>query len=410
MAERVASNRQKLASILKVIVLCGRQNIALRGHRDNITDLEKDTLATENHGNFWALLQFQVDSGDTVLGEHLATASQNAMYTSPGIQNQLIDVVADQIRQKILSRVKKATWFTEIADKVTDNSNKEQLSLVLRYVDPESVLVREDLISFFECDEGITGSDLARKITSSLQSFGLDLNNLRGQSYDGAGNMAGTIRGTAALISAQHPLAIYLHCASHSLNLAVVKSLEVTSVRNMIGVVDRVSTFFSAHPKRQRALESAITEHQPDSAVSRLKDLCRTRWVQRIDALSVFQTLHPSIVACMQTICCDGRGLWSADSVTDAQGIQLAITTTEFLSALVITNSCLKYLQALTLNLQAEAKDIVEAVQEISNVKAALQDVRDNITSYHSQWLKTIEQMLTSVGEQPIGWRLGKRL
>ena len=44
MADRVASNRQKLASILKVIVLCERQNIALHGHRDNITDLESDTV------------------------------------------------------------------------------------------------------------------------------------------------------------------------------------------------------------------------------------------------------------------------------------------------------------------------------------------------------------------------------
>ena len=169
----------------------------------------------------------------------------------------------------------------------------------------------------------------------------------------------------------------------------------------MIGVVDRVSTFFSAHPKRQRALESAIAEHQPESAVSKLKDLCRTRWVQRIDALNVFQTLHPSTMACMQTICYEGQGLWSADSVTDARGLQLAITTTDFLSALVITNSCLKYLQALTSNLQAEAKDIVESVKEISSVKAALQDVRDNVTSHHSQWFKTIEQMLASVGEQP---------
>lgn len=55
MADQVASSRQKLASVLKVIVLCGRQNIALRGHCDNITDLESDTLTTENHGNFWAL-------------------------------------------------------------------------------------------------------------------------------------------------------------------------------------------------------------------------------------------------------------------------------------------------------------------------------------------------------------------
>lgn len=57
MADTVALNGQKLASILKVIVLCGRQNIALRGHHDNITNLE-DTLSTENHGNFWALLSF----------------------------------------------------------------------------------------------------------------------------------------------------------------------------------------------------------------------------------------------------------------------------------------------------------------------------------------------------------------
>ena len=40
MADRVASNRQKLPSIIKTIMFCGRQNIALRGHRDNVTDLE----------------------------------------------------------------------------------------------------------------------------------------------------------------------------------------------------------------------------------------------------------------------------------------------------------------------------------------------------------------------------------
>ena len=97
--------------------------------------------------------------------------------------------------------MKRAVWYTVIADEVTDVSNKEQLSAVLRYVYPDTVLVREDLIIFFECDEGITGSSLAKKITDSLESFGLDLRKLRGQSYNGAGNILGTIRGTAALTS-----------------------------------------------------------------------------------------------------------------------------------------------------------------------------------------------------------------
>ena len=37
------------------------------------------------------------------------------------------------------------------ADKVTDLSNKELLSLMLRYVDHDTGLAREDLMDFLEC-------------------------------------------------------------------------------------------------------------------------------------------------------------------------------------------------------------------------------------------------------------------
>ena len=81
MADRIVSNRQQLASIIKTIIFCGRQNVALRGHRDNATDLEQDTL--ENRGNFLALLQFRVDAGDTILREHLTTACHIHIVNHP---------------------------------------------------------------------------------------------------------------------------------------------------------------------------------------------------------------------------------------------------------------------------------------------------------------------------------------
>jgi hypothetical protein len=352
-----------------------------------------------------------VQAGDTILADHIATAARNATYTSPGIQNEIIEVLGDQIRLQIITKVKVARWYSVIADEVTDAANKEQLSLVLRYVDPESDYVREDLVGFFECDTGITGRDLADKITSSLVAYGLDPTNIRGQAYDGAGNMAGSVNGAAALITAQYPLALYLHCTSHCLNLAVVNSVQVTSVRNMMGVVGRVYQFFDAHPKRQRALEEAIMTTQPDSAVLKVKDLCRTRWVQRIDALQVFTYLHPSTVACMERICDDGARLWSNDSLTDARGLLLAITTTDFISALVITNSCLKYLQALTSNLQAETKDIVAAVKEIDSIISTLQDVRVNISTYHASWYSVVETMCSDVSTEPsIPRRCGRQI
>ena len=84
----------------------------------------------------------------------------------------------------------------------------------------------------------------------------------------------------------------------------------------MIGVVNRVSIFFSAHPKRQKKLEEAIENTQPESHVRKFKDLCRTRWIERIDAFDRFQT--SSVVACMEMISAEGTKRWSTDSVTDA--------------------------------------------------------------------------------------------
>jgi hypothetical protein len=134
---------------------------------------------------------------------------------------------------------------------------------VLRYVNPFDSLIREDLVTFVECDTGVTGKAIADNLLNFITSSGLDPNMLCGQSYDGAGNMAGKTNGAAAVMSSVNPLALYLHCASNCLSLAVVASLTIQSVRNMIGVVKKVSTFFFAHPKQQKKLEETIDQIKP---------------------------------------------------------------------------------------------------------------------------------------------------
>ena len=74
---------------------------------------------------------------------------------------------------------------------MTDSSNREQLAIVLRYVNPDDLQIREYLVGFVECDAGATGSAVAEKLTGFIQLSGLDLNKLHDQAYDGAGNMAG---------------------------------------------------------------------------------------------------------------------------------------------------------------------------------------------------------------------------
>ena len=107
--------------------------------------------------------------------------------------------------------------------------------------------------------------------------------------------------------------------------------------------------------------------------------------------MKVFCFLYQSIVACMESICDDGPSLWTPDALTDVRSLVLAISTTDFLSALVVTNACLKDIQALTSSLQAETKDIVAAVGEIKTVISTLQNVPDKIDTYHSRWFSTVE-------------------
>jgi hypothetical protein len=72
--------------MIKTVLFCGKQGIALRGHRDRgIIGIEDDKM--HNYDNFRQLLRFRVDAGDKDLENHLVPCAKNGMYTSWHIQN-----------------------------------------------------------------------------------------------------------------------------------------------------------------------------------------------------------------------------------------------------------------------------------------------------------------------------------
>ena len=72
--QQIKRNREILKSLFKTIIFCGKDNIALRGPRDDDPP-QNASLA----GNFQALLEFQIDSGDQTLQHHLETAPRNGL-------------------------------------------------------------------------------------------------------------------------------------------------------------------------------------------------------------------------------------------------------------------------------------------------------------------------------------------
>ena len=282
--ERIAQNRLKLRSIVETVLLCGRQGIALRGHRDDQTHVESGPLS--NHGNFLALLRFRVQAGDQALDSHLKTAPANALYTSKTIQNELISICGNVILDKILMSIRDAGFHSIIVDEATDAANHEQLSITIRYVNNDNPCER--FLGFLKCDTGVTGEAIAENILSQLSVWQLPTSLLRGQSYDGAEAMSGSVRGAAARISTKYPKALYVHCAAHRLNLCIMKCCNNHEVSNIMETVSSVARFFNNSPKRQLALEKWITEVIPcEEKRRKLKDLCKTRWVERHEAYDV---------------------------------------------------------------------------------------------------------------------------
>jgi len=70
---------------------------------------------------------------DEILSNHLMYADYNTKYTSAEIQNELISICGELIKEDVVKSCNKATFFGFIADEATDESKKEQMSLYLRY-------------------------------------------------------------------------------------------------------------------------------------------------------------------------------------------------------------------------------------------------------------------------------------
>lgn len=149
-----------MVPIIECILLCGRQELALRGHRGEKGNILIDENAIQNAGNFRAILQFRA-KGDIFLQNFLEGTDTIIKYLSPGIQNQFINICND-ILKKIVIKVNEAQCFSVLADETTDISTSEQLTLCVRYIDSVGNL-NEDFLKFIIV-ESLIGSDLSAAI------------------------------------------------------------------------------------------------------------------------------------------------------------------------------------------------------------------------------------------------------
>ena len=396
---QVQKNRTFLLSVIKCLELCGRQGLALRGHRDAQTD---DPMS--NKGNFHSFLQFRVDSGDIALKEHLETCTRNATYISKTSQNQLLECIKRFIQETFVNEINNhpfGSHYGIMADEVTDVSNWEQLGLLVRYVKNNQPVER--LLFFAECEE-ITGRALCDTIISGLSVAGLDPANCRAQCFDGAGNMAGVRNGCAANFKKTATRAPYFHCASHDLNLALCKACKVPAIHCIMETLKTVGIFFKYSPKRQRELERAIervNENRRNSGLkplnkTKIKPMCETRWVEKHNCLGDFLELHEPLTECLEAITTESG--WDAKARVEAGGLLSQITSSSFLCAFQSAVYIFGFTKTLSVLLQGSSMDVITAYEKVDLVLNEMRTIRANADEEFKRVFEAARNMAEKTG------------
>jgi len=266
--------------------------------------------------------------------------------------------------------VVKAKYFAVLCDETTDSSHQEQLCLCLRFVHckNDKHVIREEFVEFQSAVD-LTGEGLAGKILAILRGHNLNVQHMVGQGYDGAASMAGCFSGVQKKIREFAPMATYVHCASHALNLVLNTGSSVSDIRNMFGTVREVTMFINDSAKRRVLARTALGDEGGRALVT----FCETRFIERHDALIVFLDQYRSTIDALQTIAAESRDRKAVDK---AHGFVRALTDSAFIVALCCAYKVMALTIVLSRSLQKVNQDLFQAMESVDFVRTTVEKWR----------------------------------
>lgn len=132
----IEENRLYLNRIITFIKYLACQGLAFRGH--------DETNISKNRGNFLELVRC-FEKIDPEFAAKLNKMPENTNYLSRAIQNEIISIIATEIKKQIVAEVKNSGMYAILADETRDCSRKEQMSICVRYVNSDFIICEEFL-------------------------------------------------------------------------------------------------------------------------------------------------------------------------------------------------------------------------------------------------------------------------
>jgi hypothetical protein len=148
---------------------------------------------------------------------------------SPESQNEIIQLLAKDVRRQVVKEIKDAKMFGVYADTTPDLSRKDQLAMVCRYVNEDGD-AKERLL-YIKSTTSKMGAGTADEVTT-LNSHALNTNKLCFQSYDFTASMSGQFNGAQQKLQEKLNQNIpYVPCQGHRTNTVTNTQLRCKCYR-----------------------------------------------------------------------------------------------------------------------------------------------------------------------------------
>ncbi|XP_050113863.1 uncharacterized protein LOC126592164 [Malus sylvestris] len=369
--------RTCLIASIKCTKFLLRQGLPFRGHDESAT--------SSNRGNYLELLQFLADNNDKVREVVMENAPGNLKLLAPSIQKEIVNSCALETLDAIMDGLKDR-FFSILVDEARDVSVKEQMAMVLRYVDDNGHVI-ERFVGIQHVTD-TTSSSLKDAIDTLFSHYGLSISKLRGQGYDGASNMRGELNGLKTKILREQPCAYYVHCFAHQLQLALVAVAKNNiDIASFFSTANNVVNHVGASCKRRDSLRGQLQEElviafENDCLImgrglnqeTSLKCAGDTRWNSHYGTLISIISMFSSVVHVLQMVIDDNPN----ESAGEANTLMRVILTFEFVFHLFLMKVILGLTNDLSQALQRKDQEIVNAMALVKSCKEKLYWMRNN--------------------------------
>jgi hypothetical protein len=140
----------------------------------------------KQQGNYLELLHFLSRNNKAIKRVTFSEAPRHNKLTSLDIQKDITQAAAEEITNVIIKDLG-GSLFLILIDESLDISIKEQMVVVVRYVDNNGHIIERFL--GIQHVRDATASSLKTTIEALFSKHRLSISRLRGQGYDGASNM-----------------------------------------------------------------------------------------------------------------------------------------------------------------------------------------------------------------------------